>query len=288
MKLSLNTYILSNRIGIEKTLVLFAQTGFDAADIDFFDFDSPESGWQVKGIEGYAAYLLQTARACGLTFNQAHSPFRYDWDDPDVIEKSIIPTVERCLYACSLMEVDKLVVHPLSHPAVREPREKRMEANIRFYRSLAPFAKQYGVKIALENLRYVCTTPDEYVELMDTLDDSCFVACVDLGHAAVAGDDGSIIRRLGHDRVKLIHAHDNWLESDKHMIPGTGLVNWENMIQALAEIRYDGDFTLELLDYVNGFWKQENGFADDFIPVALRIAFECGRYLANQLERRMA
>lgn len=282
MKISLNTCVLDERIGIEKTLALFAEAGFDAADYTFSEYHKPDGPWQTQDKDAYARHLLQTASDCALVFNQAHAPFRYNWEDPNVVEGSIIPAVRDCLRACSLMRIDKMVVHGLSHPPVREPQSVRMEANVRFFNQLKPFAKEYGVKIALENLRYVCTTPDEYIQLMDMLNDDCFVACVDIGHAAVAGNIGEMIRRLGHERVQLLHIHDNLLEADQHMIPGTGKINWNKVLQALREIRYEGDFTLELLDHVNGLWKKENGFDVDFALSALKMAYTCGIYLAQK------
>lgn len=290
MKLAINTGCFGKRFSEEQFFQMIAQAGFEAVDYAFTGFWDVDSPWQTNSREEYAAHILQVARDNHLSLVQAHAECVYDWDDPNVIDEKIIPTVKENIRLCSLLGIDKIVVHGLSHPAVRTPVEVKLETNIRYYNELKPVAKQYGVKIALENLRYVCTTPDEYEYLMNALDDEdVFISCVDLGHSVIAGQDiTQIIRRLGHDRVQLMHCHDNALVTDDHMIPGTGKINWGEVLKALADIKYTGNFSLELIYYVNGFLDNEHGFDDDFAPQALEIARISGAYLRDKLKRMLA
>ena len=289
MRLSINTNAIGKRFSELEFFQMIAQAGFEAVDYSFCGFWDADSPWQLNDREAYAARLVEAAKQNGLCLTQAHAECVYNWDDPNVIDEKIIPTVKENIRLCSLLGIDKMVVHGLSHPAVRTPVEVKLEANIRYFNELKPVARQYGVKIALENLRYVCTTPDEYEYLMNTLDDDVFIACVDLGHSVIAGQDiTQVIRRLGHDRVKLMHCHDNALVTDDHMIPGTGKINWGDVLQALADIRYTGDFSLELIYYVNGFLDNEHGFDDDFAPKALEIARISGAYLRDKLQKMLA
>ena len=53
--------------------------------------------------------------------------------------------------------------------------------------------------------------------------------------------------------VQALHVNDNFgpvrnpsWKADYHLIPGFGSVNWDNVIKALREIKYAGDFTLEV------------------------------------------
>jgi sugar phosphate isomerase/epimerase len=42
-----------------------------------------------------------------------------------------------------------------------------------------------------------------------------------------------------------LHVHDNDYIDDRHTLPGLGRMDWEEIMKALAEIDYDGDFTYE-------------------------------------------
>lgn len=290
MKLSINTGCFGKRFSDEQFFEMIAKAGFEAVDYAFTGFWDEDNPWQTHNREEYAAHIRQVAEENGLYLTQAHAECVYDWDDPNVIDGAIIPTVKENIRLCSLLGIKHMVVHGLSHPAVRTPVELKLETNIRYYNELKPVAKQYGVKIALENLRYVCTTPDEYESLMNALnDDDVFISCVDLGHSVIAGQDiTQIIRRLGHDRVQLMHCHDNLLVTDDHMIPGTGKINWGDVLQALADIRYTGDFSLEIIYYVNGFLDNKHGFDDDFALQSLEIARISAAYLRDKLQKMLS
>lgn len=57
--------------------------------------------------------------------------------------------------------------------------------------------------------------------------------------------------------------------------------------QALADIRYTGDFSLELIYYVNGFLDNKHGFDDDFALRSLEIARISGAYLRDKLQKML-
>lgn len=288
MRISINSGLLSGRFGDAEALRLFAEAGFDAVDYTFCDYLLPDSPWQQNNKEEYALSLLENARRHRLLFNQAHAAYVYPWEKEDVVEGLVIPTVSENIRLCRRMQIDRIVVHGLSHPAVIASKEEQFQKNVWFYNQLKPAAKEAGVKIALENLRRVCTTPEDYERLMDTLDDPCFTACVDIGHSILAGVDVTqIIRRLGHDRVTLLHVHDNLTKTDDHMIPGTGMLDWNEILQALAEIHYSGDFTLEIINLASGMMDDHHGFDDDFVPDLLKFAHVCASYLAHKLLQRM-
>lgn len=115
--------------------------------------------------------------------------------------------------------------------------KKRVRLLVKYYKLLQPYAKEFGVKIALENMfgidkirgnivPDVFSNPTEYAEFYDNLNDADnFICLVDTGHAGVSGEDiGDTLRTLGK-RVKALHIHDNKFVEDDHLIPFEGTLD---------------------------------------------------------------
>ena len=142
-----------------------------------------------------------------------------------------------------------------------------MAWNMDYYMSLAPVAKSAGIRIALENMygggvpdRYyanVCSLPYEFSRYFDALhawDKDLFNCCLDLGHFAMLGcPPQKAIKEMGHSRVGALHVHDNNLIHDQHNPPYMGNIRWEDFIQGMRDIGYEGCLGLEL---ANAFGKQ--------------------------------
>ena len=123
---------------------------------------------------------------------------------------------------------------------------------------LLPFAHSYGIKIATENMwnwkgeldhavAAACSHHDDFAAHIDVVGDPSFGACLDVGHAEMKGLDTSapqMIRALGH-RLIALHLHDNDRWHDSHMIPFTGEIDFRGVVEALVDVGYQGDFTLE-------------------------------------------
>jgi sugar phosphate isomerase/epimerase len=66
-------------------------------------------------------------------------------------------------------------------------------------------------------------------------------------------------------------------KNDLHTLPGIAKVNFERVCEALAEIDYAGDFTMEITYFFRGF-------PDALKPAAARLAAEVGKYWAERVE----
>lgn len=95
-------------------------------------------------------------------------------------------------------------------------------------------------------LANVCSYGEQLAEYYDALDPRYFTVCLDLGHSGLVGDDAAhAIRALGHRRLTALHVHDNNYMEDLHMPPFTCKLDWKAIAQALHDINYTGDVTLE-------------------------------------------
>ena len=70
--------------------------------------------------------------------------------------------------------------------------------------------------------------------------------CLDTGHAHVNGEDLAQVVHACRDIPLHIHIDDNRGDSDAHMIPGEGSINYEPFVQALQAIHYQGFVSAEL------------------------------------------
>ena len=79
---------------------------------------------------------------------------------------------------------------------------------------------------------------------------SCFTVCIDTGHCNKAtrfGQPGpaEFIRRFGSD-ISVLHLHDNNTLTDQHKPPLTGDIDWNDLMDALDEVGYNGIYNLEI------------------------------------------
>lgn len=289
MKIAAETMNLSKRLGDKRAIEIMAEAGFDCIDYTMSDMTEDTCKWNQDDYQEQAKELRKYAESLGLFFHQAHAPCFFKWETPGIIEETVIPRTIRCLEIAGILGVETVIVHPLHYRNYIHNMELVWKENIAFFKQLIPYAEKYGVKIALENLfqfdergvarHDTCSDAKRYIAAIESLNSPCIVACVDVGHAHLVGDSpAELIRALGHDRVQALHIHDNQGVVDDHMLPYLGTIDWEDLTKALAEIDYDGVFTLEILL----FYKK---FEDDFLPIAARWVREMGQYLAEKVEQ---
>ena len=87
------------------------------------------------------------------------------------------------------------------------------------------------------------------------MNDPDLVACLDIGHAEMAGLETSsekMILTLG-DSLAALHIHDNDLKHDSHQIPFSMQINFDVVVRALKKIGYKGDLTLEADAYLSKY-----------------------------------
>lgn len=287
MILSTQTDVLGRLYGDAEAIRMLAKAGFDAYDFSFFlMFEKADYPMNGPDFRDYAKSLRAVADECGISCNQAHAPFASSTGDPADDErrfKAIVQSME----AASILGAKIIIVHPKHHlPYVTQPAElKRL--NVEFYKRLAPYCQQFGIKVACENMWQrnkaahriidsVCSRPAEFCEYLDEVDSPWVVACLDVGHVALTDEDmATTIRTLGPDRLQALHVHDNNLCEDSHTMPYMLKIDFDALTSALKEIGYRGDFTLEADNFLKSF-------PEPLVPDALTLLYKTGRYLAEQ------
>ncbi len=285
MKTSTEIISAAKHIGEEKAVEYIAKAGFDAWDFSMFDMARYD--WQNKCLAPskhplsgndylkFARKLKQIGLDNGIVCNQSHAPFPTYCDEiRSFYKRAIECTAEAGGEIC--------VIHPDNF--------KGPEENAEIYMELLPFAKEHNVKIATENMwdwdnekdeaiPNACATPESFNAHLDAVNDEYFVACLDIGHAEMKGIGTSaaeLIQKLGK-RLKALHIHDNDRWHDSHQLPFIMNIDFEAMVKALKEIKYDGYFTLEADAFLRDY-TSENVFE------GIKKMAEAARRLADMFE----
>lgn len=281
MKLVTQTDVLGKRFGDSGAVKILAECGFDGIDYSMFAMGEEDTPLITPEYEKYALELKKTAEDCGITFEQSHAPFPPCRDGDREYTEKMMERTRRSIEIAGILDAKICVVHPVAY------KEDQMNKNIAMYHELEPYAKQFGVKIALENMwgrrdgsivPNVCSVADDFNAHLDSLDPEHFTACLDLGHCGLVGDDAAnMIRAMGSKRIGCLHIHDNDFLHDSHTLPYLMDMNWDSILTALRETGYSGHFTYEADNFLKGF-------PDELLPACMRFMSEVGRNMISKIE----
>lgn len=293
MKLSTQTKLLSRRFGYEEAIRLIARAGFDAFDLTLgriqfaggaegYDSDLPFAG---DGWRDYVLRLKKTTEEEHIHCNQAHAPWPSQIYGDAAYNERVFPLTVRAMECASLLGAPLIVVHPIKGcpEGVDE-----FAVNVDYFTRLLPYCQRYGIRIAIENMfiedtkrghlvSAMCGQGEEHTALCNALHSEWVVACLDIGHSGLAGDEAyRSIPLLGH-RLKALHVHDNDYREDLHTLPYMGKVDWQRTLAALSALPYDGDFTFEADNCLKRL-------PDALLPQALDFLHTLGRHMMKGLE----
>lgn len=278
MKLSANMIRVHDAFGIKNTFDFFAKAGFEG-----MDFNNDVSEYYTADHDRvFYEDLKNYAKSKGIDICQAHAPFPSSYNDKEKTEKRFEQIVSGMKNA-SYLGAPMIVVHPCCHLdyEIEGNPEQLFEYNLDFYKRLAPYAKELGIKIAIENIGRVSvtSTPARLAKLYDELCDPVFTLCFDVGHCLLEEvDPAGAIRILGDRLVHgCTHVHDNFGDSDAHTLPFYGKVDWESVMKALADIGYEGDLNYEASNFIKSLPK-------DLYFDGLKFMAKVGHYLIGRFE----
>lgn len=287
MKTSTEIASIAKHVGEHKAVELCAKAGFDGWDFSMFQMGL--YNWSAHSLEPsdhplrgsqylkFARELRKIGEDNGIRCNQSHAPFPVNClPIRELLPRAIECTAEAGGEIC--------IIHPDNN--------KTPEENAEMYFELLPLAKDCGVKIAAENMWNwdnetgyssfaACATSESFCRHIDVVNDSSFVACLDLGHAEMKGSGegaANMIRALG-SRLQALHIHDNDRHHDSHQIPGAMKIDFDGIIRALQDIGYQGWFTLEADQYLKTYTA-------DTVADGVQKLADCAKSLAEKFENK--
>jgi sugar phosphate isomerase/epimerase len=119
-----------------------------------------------------------------------------------------------------------------------------LKNSIDFWRELIPYAKDLGCIIAMENIFE--KESSTLRGLLEAIDDPCFRHCFDVGHwnmfTTVSMEEW--FAELG-PFIAECHVHDNHGQTDEHLPPGEGQIDFPLLFRLLDRYAPDAVCTVE-------------------------------------------
>lgn len=202
--------------------------------------------------------LRQELEAAGLVVNSLH--MHIAWFDPELIlshpdaarRDRAVEVYLRAVDAQAIVGCPILLTHDIIIPEASEVGEaehtSRRSAFVESLARVAEYAAAAGITIAIENgtRGYSADTRTLRGIIADTGAENIGI-CVDTGHANLYPPAADHIRAAG-DALITLQIDDSSDHANQHTLPGRGTTDWPALMQALAEVRYTGNFVYELMD----------------------------------------
>ncbi len=292
-KLSINGDSLYKKYGAEKSGYFIKEAGFDALDFSFKGLNKDFHPFLKDDYQEIAYKIKEEYDRVGISVNQAHAPYSYPPEkylEEIFLGEIILPRIIRAMEMASILGAETIIVHPIHYRGTTK--EDAFERNMSFYNYLIPYCEKFGIKVAIENMwdrdklrghiiHDTCSVKEEFAKYVDSVNNPCVVACLDIGHAGLPRQEDEaydFVYALGKERLKALHIHDNSYQNDEHLLPFRGKVNWELVGKSLGEIGYEGDFTYELVDDI--FLSAP----PSLIPSVLRLYYDVLKYIYDVAE----
>lgn len=239
-------------------LVEIAAHGFECVEVfatrTHFDYHDGDA------VRALAEWLEDTR----LTLHSLHAPITDSYTNgawgavfstaiaDDERRRKALAEAEAALAVAQTIPFRYLVVH-LGVPAYAEESvgPNSRDAARRSIEALRELAGRAGVRLALEVIPNALSTPEALVALIENdLDGADVGICMDVGHAHIMGEVSDAIESCsGH--IVTTHLHDNRRQSDDHLSPGEGNIDWPATLMELQKVGYDGVWLFEVANTSN-------------------------------------
>jgi len=152
--------------------------------------------------------------------------------DDSVVEQNI-----ELIQQAEKLSIEKYIM-PLFE--LSELKVNNMDTFIEPIREIANNANNYGITTCLETI----LTGEELMKLLDIVDLPYVKVVYDTGNRVAFGHNLSADIKLLKDRIAHVHIKDKNKEN-QNVLLGTGLVNFEEVFDALRDVKYHGPYTFE-------------------------------------------
>lgn len=180
--------------------------------------------------EGFFEKIKKLCRENRVSIVGAHAPFGPDWDLTAVREEFLLKH-EELLKFLKELGVKTCTFHVgLIAGTLEESRTHALAA----LKRLVACGEKNDVVIAIENAEHPGGACDELLYYRSQIDSPYLGFCYDSGHANINGGAIAVLEKMLADIV-VCHIHDNPGKGDRHMVPGTGTVPWEQVTALLRQ-----------------------------------------------------
>lgn len=193
------------------------------------------------------ALAKKYADAYGVALWSFHLPFmpffKIDISSPLLAKKSVN-------YLSELIKkganggIEKFIIHSSGEPIAPFDRAGRMATAKESLRKLNEAAKNCGAVLCVEDLPRTCLGRDsaDILELLSAAPE--LRVCFDTNHL-LRESIPVFIRAVG-EKIVTLHVSDYDFLDEKHWLPGEGKINWNELIEELKAVGYNGPWLYEV------------------------------------------
>lgn len=226
----------------EELMRQYAENGFEIMELslpkeEYRDADYP--------------YFKKVADDAGIKIRSFHLPFGpSDLVNPANPDKKVSEyTIELdkfLLEKAALLGSEIAVIHTCNGPVSPEDRPVWVAQAQYTMATLAEFASQFGIQIAVENQPRAALvgSSSDILEILEA--DGRLGICFDVNHLMEDREDHeSFVRKCG-SKIVNIHVSDYDFLNERHWLPGEGKIDWQMIVRELEAVNYQGPWLYEL------------------------------------------
>jgi sugar phosphate isomerase/epimerase len=207
-------------------------------------------------------------KSSGIPLNSIHSPLfsDYDWGRSGSPPVNIAST-ERKQRVDAMDEIKRVLEiaeHIPFHFLVQhigtggeDFNDRKFDAAMSSIEHLRAFANPLGVELLVENIPNELSTPARLLEFLEVTHFGNVGVCFDVGHAHIMSNVSEAFESL-KSYIRSTHVHDNTGDSDSHLWPGEGTIDWEEAIRLLRSAPQSPPLLLE----IEGEGKEQSAILD--------------------------
>lgn len=253
MKIGIESGAYIDRYGFSEGIRRMKKHGYECLDYQSFcDTEIPLYRCSEHEFERQLLAMKEEAATVGIEISQTHGPWR--WPPQDYTEEQRAERFEKmskAIRGTAILGCKHFIIHPIMpFGDNQDPDPQRLwDMNIEFMSRLVAVGKEYQVVVNYENMPMLALSnsrPEAILRAVREINSPFFKVCLDTGHCAVFGDSpADAVRLIGKEYLSTLHVHDNDGHGDRHWLPYTGVIDWDDFSDALAEIGYEGVVSLE-------------------------------------------
>ena len=164
-----------------------------------------------------------------------------------------IDHTRRALSLCAELGAPHITTEPGGPLAPGQSRQQAIDLFVEALKPLAEHAHDLGILLLIEpEPDLLLETTDQYLEVAERLNAPSVGLNFDVGHAYCVGEDlpGAIAKLAPHIR----HYHVEDIAASRvhhHLVPGTGAIDFAEVVAAIRRTGYNGWLTVELYPFLD-------------------------------------
>jgi sugar phosphate isomerase/epimerase len=256
---STNAYM---RFPFEEAAARIAALGYEGLELMA---DVPHA-WPNGLLDGPKRAIRAAMERHGLAFsnvnafmmnaiNDYRQPYWYpSFIEPDEGYRRVrIDHTRRALSLCAELGAPHITTEPGGPLAPGQGRQAAIDLFVEVLKPLAEHAHKLGVLLLIEpEPGLLVETTDQYLEVAERLGAPSVGLNFDVGHAYCMGED--LPRQVAKLAPHIRHYHFEDIAATRvhhHLVPGTGAIDFAEVIAAIRKTGYDGWLTVELYPFVD-------------------------------------